>query len=244
MPGDRLTTSPLITLTFIFALVACACGNGKAKDDKVVTTNPTSDAAPASKRSVDPPPPPTESDCAAGKETVSVADRFDCTADEDCVTTCQWGAVSWRGYKLLADDCEDGCASKGLNARCVESRCTSFDLAGKRIAGCSDIAAPEDVCVDPTIAAEVNQCKPGEKLVGTFSRFDCDVDGDCRNSCQYGAINHTWYDRLGPGCKDGCSSKGMHARCIANACVAFDHKDQRADDCTRQPAPDAICVPK
>lgn len=57
---------------------------------------------------------------------------YRCARDEDCVTTCRFGAVSraWWGARDGggADrGCEDGCASKGLVARCEGGGCATYD---------------------------------------------------------------------------------------------------------------------
>jgi hypothetical protein len=66
----------------------------------------------------------------------SAADASDlpyrCERDSDCITTCELGAVSaawWRTNHPdgQSRDCEDGCASKGLVARCEHATCTTFD---------------------------------------------------------------------------------------------------------------------
>ena len=246
MPREVFTRRLVALAVIAFASTACA----KGEDKKSGTTDETTlqrkavDAAPPPKPPVGDLPPVSESKCAAGKVAVSAADRFECTADEECVTTCGWGALNWRGHLLLQETCKDGCSSEDTLAKCLESRCTTVAYDGKRVATCNDIAAPEDVCVDDAIAKLANQCKAGEKLVPTWRRFTCKADTDCVTSCMHGALNRTWYDRLGDGCDDGCSSKGMHGECISNRCVAFDRNDERVDSCTNMPGPDEICIPK
>jgi hypothetical protein len=69
-----------------------------------------------------------------------VASRFDCATDDDCVTSCSRGAVSKSWYLASSakeEKCEDGCASKGIVARCVASKCAAFDPHGERVAECT-----------------------------------------------------------------------------------------------------------
>lgn len=235
-----------VVITTFAALVLGACGNKKKNDEPTGAPTRASDATATAGLPADAaaPAPPAESDCMAGKVTTSVADRHECTVDEDCIPTCAWGAVNYRASILLGDDCDDGCAGPGTFARCEQGACKTLDHKGNPIPSCNDVATPEDVCVDQAIADAANQCKPTDKLVPTWSRFRCKADADCVTSCMYGAINKPWYARLGDGCEDGCASKGMHARCIADQCVAFDYDGKRVDRCTRKPAPDAVCVPK
>lgn len=56
-------------------------------------------------------------------------DRFGCAADADCTTSCNHGAVNRAWYALEGStrtDCEDGCASDGVSARCVRGSCAAF----------------------------------------------------------------------------------------------------------------------
>ena len=70
--------------------------------------------------------------------------------------------------------------------------------------------------------------------------FACEVDADCTNSCQHGAVNKAWWEAQYPGgeaCEDGCTSKGTDpARCEAKQCVAYAH-GKPAPECTRKQAP-------
>ena len=86
--------------------------------------------------------------CASDQEARSTDTRYDCTSDEDCVSTCAYGAVHRRWAPYLQSACQDGCASKGMQARCVENRCASFDSKGVRDDRCSSRPAPAQVCVD------------------------------------------------------------------------------------------------
>jgi hypothetical protein len=70
---------------------------------------------------------------------------YRCARDGDCITTCELGAVSVAWWRMkhpdgAARDCEDGCASKGLVARCEHAICTTYDTRfgdSKRVAECT-----------------------------------------------------------------------------------------------------------
>jgi predicted small lipoprotein YifL len=74
-------------------------------------------------------------------------------------------------------------------------------------------------------------------------KWDCNVDGDCMNSCSQGAVNRVWYEKAQPReCEDGCDNQVSEApRCIDHGCVAFrsDPRDPskifESPDCTRRP---------
>ena len=96
-------------------------------------------------------PPPVASDhlvCASDQEPRSTETRYECTTDEECVSTCAYGAIHRYWLPYLQSACQDGCASKGMQARCVEKRCTSFGHRGKRDNYCSTRPAPTKVCVN------------------------------------------------------------------------------------------------
>jgi hypothetical protein len=71
--------------------------------------------------------------------------QYRCAGDGDCITTCALGAVSAAWYRMnhpdgAARDCEDGCASKGLVARCEHAVCTTYDTrfgGSKRVDECT-----------------------------------------------------------------------------------------------------------
>ena len=90
-----------------------------------------------------------------------------------------------------------------------------------------------------TDATSPTSSKPVASASATSNaRFDCKVDADCVLSCSRGAVNNAWY-LAGPAksetCEDGCSSKGMSARCVNAQCAAFDVKGQPVPDCTKKP---------
>jgi hypothetical protein len=83
-------------------------------------------------------------------------------------------------------------------------------------------------------------------VLGDPRRFDCTADGDCVNSCAYGAVSSGWYARAqgDPGfseCEDGCSNQiSEPPRCEAGGCVAYQHDPQ--DEAKTSPRPDCTRV--
>jgi hypothetical protein len=87
-----------------------------------------------------------------------------------------------------------------------------------------------------------SQQEPALDASGT--RWACQSDDDCMNSCAHGAVNRSWY--LGntgtfSECKDGCANQvSAPPRCIEGSCVAFQRdprgpgKVTRRDGCTRK----------
>jgi hypothetical protein len=68
-----------------------------------------------------------------------------CNTDEDCGCSCTYGAVnsSWYSYSVdPAKECKDGCASKGMSARCEQGRCAAFRM-GQPHAGCTGLNVTE-----------------------------------------------------------------------------------------------------
>jgi hypothetical protein len=66
--------------------------------------------------------------------------QVDCVVDADCTTSCAHGAVSkawYLGDRVSHDGCEDGCASKGMSARCLNAKCTEFDARGRLVPECT-----------------------------------------------------------------------------------------------------------
>jgi hypothetical protein len=62
-----------------------------------------------------------------------------CATDDDCSLSCMYGAVnrSWYSYSVTRDqECKDGCASKGMDAKCEQGRCLAF-RRGEPSPGCS-----------------------------------------------------------------------------------------------------------
>lgn len=75
--------------------------------------------------------------------------------------------------------------------------------------------------------------------------YRCVADGDCVTTCRFGALSAAWWRARGVAsadrdCEDGCSSKGLVARCEHGTCATYDTRfggTKRADDCTRRPVP-------
>ena len=50
-----------------------------------------------------------------------------CSSDDDCRTSCRYGAVNREWYSYGAtNECKDGCASKGDSARCEGGACVAY----------------------------------------------------------------------------------------------------------------------
>jgi hypothetical protein len=76
-------------------------------------------------------------------------------------------------------------------------------------------------------------------------RWDCKVDGDCVNSCRWGAVSAAWYQPASKRsdfqeCEDGCANQvSAPPHCEAGGCVAYvedprgSKKLTKASDCTR-----------
>jgi len=186
-------------------------------------------------------PPPAILDagiaCGPGERAASTATRFACTRNADCVNNCKFGAVHWQWSEWLGPGCKDGCdGDRNAPPRCIDGQCVAFD-DDQRDDHCTHRSAPDVICI-PDIT-----CPAGQKPQSTADRFDCAVDADCANNCQYGAINTWWDQRIGLGCEDGCANQITGpARCLSGRCVAFDDKNQRRDDCTNRAAPPFVCV--
>jgi hypothetical protein len=145
-----------------------------------------------------------------------------CAKDEDCVPTCKLGAVSREWYvahELELDDwgCQDGCASKGLVARCQASSCVTIDTTfgkEKPAPECTSKALPP---LDPDVP------------------YRCSADADCTMSCAFGALNARWYNahqRRLAECKDGCAEVAA-PRCVKGLCAAFEG-NKLDPGCTRK----------
>jgi hypothetical protein len=64
---------------------------------------------------------------------------FACANDDDCWTSCKYGAVNKNWYQDNVDpksECKDGCASKGSAAKCEDGECVTY-LMGKRAEHCT-----------------------------------------------------------------------------------------------------------
>ena len=66
-------------------------------------------------------------------------DPHACAADDDCWTSCTYGAVSAKWYQAAdrkGSECKDGCASKGMDAKCEDGRCVAYRF-GERVDHCT-----------------------------------------------------------------------------------------------------------
>jgi hypothetical protein len=62
-----------------------------------------------------------------------------CANDDDCWTSCTYGAVNARWYQAedrQGSECKDGCASKGMEARCEDRKCVAYRF-GERVDHCT-----------------------------------------------------------------------------------------------------------
>ncbi len=127
--------------------------------------------------------------------------RHRCAADVECLVSCGHGAVNAAWYMAAhpgGERCEDGCASKGMRARCDVDRCVA-ERAGTRVPECTGLFKP----VAP---------------IGPYHA--CASDADCRSTCKYGAVN-AHVGGLVDDCKDGCATGGLSTRCDRGACVTI-----------------------
>jgi hypothetical protein len=137
---------------------------------------------------------------------VAAPTKFGCAGDADCWSSCAHGAVNrrwWEEQYPGGEGCEDGCTSKGSEApKCEQGSCVAYAF-GKRAPECTHVER------------EVTQ--------GPGPAHRCSVDGDCRMSCAYGAVNAAWYDSASglSECKDGCAHQSNVARCQNGGCVAM-----------------------
>ena len=141
--------------------------------------------------------------------------------------------------------CPGGCSKsdpKKTPPTATEGKTPASPLATKTPAG----AARPVVKGKPAADEKVVTCSEDQVATSTKERRVCKADRECAVSCQYGALTRTWYDRLGPGCKDGC--EGMPRRdvkCVEGTCQVFFEKDGKRDDgCSDAPAPAVVCVDK
>jgi hypothetical protein len=66
--------------------------------------------------------------------------RWACAKDADCTMSCSQGAVNLAWYKRQppGSECHDGCAGKGMHARCLEGKCVAFDYQNQRADDCTN----------------------------------------------------------------------------------------------------------
>lgn len=106
------------------ALVVCLLALSAACSRNAATSDPATAPLPETKAAPEPPK----------------TDRWTCGADADCVLSCAYGAVNraWADANIK-QECDDGCASKGIVARCEAGGCVAF-RDGARYDGCSKLA--------------------------------------------------------------------------------------------------------
>ncbi len=73
--------------------------------------------------------------CTRRSDLVTVVQRpgpaHRCTNDEECQLSCTYGAVRSDWYRLMdrrAEECRDGCSSKGMSVRCEDGRCLALRM--------------------------------------------------------------------------------------------------------------------
>ncbi len=83
----------------------------------------------------------------------------------------------------------------------------------------------------------------GSLVYATEDRFACKVDGDCINTCRYGAVNRAWAAEVDGICPEGCDGIPLdQPQCVEGMCVAFSFQGASVPECTRKAAPPVICV--
>jgi hypothetical protein len=181
-------------------------------------------AAPACKKTTDPEPPPTETAAprpAPARPTPRDDPRFTCREDRDCVATCALGAVSrawWRRHGAPYTGCEDGCASKGYFARCIQRACVTFRRHNgtvSRVAHCTFRPLPRP------------RPRPPRRPTHPAGAYRCRADADCVGTCASGALNRAWYEKHEQQlrrCRDGCLGPGLRIRCVEGVCTTFNHR--------------------
>jgi hypothetical protein len=101
----------------LLALSACGSDGAAPQPPREASTEPEP-AAPATQ-----PEPP------APAPAQPIPSPHSCGAAEDCICSCKFGAVNRDWYSHSVDpktECKDGCASKGMSARCEQGRCVAY----------------------------------------------------------------------------------------------------------------------
>ena len=138
----------------------------------------------------------------------------DCYASSDC--ECGYHCVD-QATKSVSCDHDPACPF-GLpspSCYCVEGQCTAYH------------------------PSEEPAGQTGEQYryaLSTLRRhpYLCEMDADCVNTCQYGAVNREWAKNKTDGCEGGCAGPGLGApRCINDSCVAFTRDGKREHVCTQ-----------
>jgi len=121
-------------------------------------------------------------------------------------------------------------------------------LVALLVLGCSDSSTPSSQPKTPRQPPPAAAAPGGNAAASVLKdphRFDCKVDADCMNSCEYGAVSATWYRAAEATpelheCEDGCANQiSAPPRCEQGGCVAYqvDPHDEsvvtKSDYCTR-----------
>jgi hypothetical protein len=137
--------SALIVLACKLTLLALlGCSRHDSKAARNVETAPH--AGPAL---LERPAPPSAATPASAVTAENAADagirrRHRCKRDEDCLLSCTQGAVSADWYHTAlpsGEQCQDGCASKGLAASCDSGRCVA-KKNGVLVPECTELVKP------------------------------------------------------------------------------------------------------
>lgn len=64
--------------------------------------------------------------------------------------------------------------------------------------------------------------------------YQCVSDSDCVNTCTYGAINRSWFGRIGEDvCLDGCAGPWSgEPKCVEEICTAYTKDGKVNSGCT------------
>ena len=73
------------------------------------------------------------------KQCPAANEQYLCQADSDCISSCKWGGINktWWG-KNKEQDCLDGCAGIGFEAKCINRICHTFFAGKLNDSVCSD----------------------------------------------------------------------------------------------------------
>lgn len=105
------------------------------------------------------------------------------------------------------------------------------------LAGACDGPGPRKRPSGP--AAEQMAARPAAARPAGPDKWACHADADCLNSCKHGAVSRAWYRAQARlvECLDGCANQiSGPPRCVEGSCVAFDHRGERREYCTRKAA--------
>jgi predicted small lipoprotein YifL len=114
-----MKTTLVLLLVLLFALAACGKDGSVSQPPREVGVAPQP-AAPA---------PPLQPVAPATEPAKPIPPPHSCGDDADCICSCKFGAVNRDWYSHSVDpatECKDGCASKGMVARCEQGRCAAY----------------------------------------------------------------------------------------------------------------------